>query len=352
MRNLFFLFLIAFLPQWALGQNVRKFSNDFLSIGVGARALGLSHAVVASNADLTSSYWNPAGLARLNGRKEAAAQHASYFASIANYDYLGYSQGIDSNTQVAVSLIRFGVDDILNTTQLIDQQGNVDYNRISTFNAADYALILSLAKANIQPDLNLGLSAKIIYRHIGPFASAIGFGFDIGAQYKRGPWMLGATAYDITSTFNAWQVNTNDLDSIFQATGNVSPEEGLEITLPSLSLGIARAFILNPSLSLLTEFNLKNFFDGPRQSIVRAGAVSFYPQLGTELNFKNWAFLRLGANAFQKSAFDGEVSFQPNFGVGIAYKRFTLDYAFTNIGNQSTALYSNIFSLKFELPTS
>jgi hypothetical protein len=36
-------------------------------------------------------------------------------------------------TAVGISLIRFGVDDILNTTELIDSQGNIDYNRISLF---------------------------------------------------------------------------------------------------------------------------------------------------------------------------------------------------------------------------
>ena len=44
-----------------------------------------------------------------------------------------------------------------------------------------------------------------------------------------------------------------------------------------------------------------------------------------------------------------EVSFQPNFGIGFKYKNIEMDYAFTDIGNQSIALYSNIFSLKFDL---
>ena len=40
---------------------------------------------------------------------------------------------LDDRSTIAISLIRFGVDDILNTTQLIDNQGNIDYNRISLF---------------------------------------------------------------------------------------------------------------------------------------------------------------------------------------------------------------------------
>ena len=36
-------------------------------------------------------------------------------------------------TEVLVSIIRFGVDDILDTTQLIDENGNINYDRISLF---------------------------------------------------------------------------------------------------------------------------------------------------------------------------------------------------------------------------
>jgi hypothetical protein len=59
--------------------------------------------------------------------------HANYFANIAQYDYIGYASPIDDRSAWGISLIRFGVDDILNTTELIDSQGNIDYNRISLF---------------------------------------------------------------------------------------------------------------------------------------------------------------------------------------------------------------------------
>jgi hypothetical protein len=43
-------------------------------------------------------------------------------------------------------MIRFGVDDILNTTELIDSQGNIDYNRITA--TADMALCFLLPLEN------------------------------------------------------------------------------------------------------------------------------------------------------------------------------------------------------------
>jgi hypothetical protein len=44
-----------------------------------------------------------------------------------------------------------------------------------------------------------------------------------------------------------------------------------------------------------------------------------------------------------------KVGFQPNIGLGFKYKGIQIDYALTNLGNQSAALYSNIFSVKVDL---
>jgi hypothetical protein len=51
------------LTATAYGQ-APKYSNEFLSIGVGARALGMSNSCVAGVNDVTSGYWNPQALAK------------------------------------------------------------------------------------------------------------------------------------------------------------------------------------------------------------------------------------------------------------------------------------------------
>ena len=47
--------------------------------------------------------------------------------------------------------------------------------------------------------------------------------------------------------------------------------------------------------------------------------------------------------------YDGteSLSISPNVGVGIKFKKFNIDYALSNVGNQSLALFSNVFSLSF-----
>jgi hypothetical protein len=44
-----------------------------------------------------------------------------------------------------------------------------------------------------------------------------------------------------------------------------------------------------------------------------------------------------------------KLAFQPNIGLGFKYKGIQIDYALTDLGDQSAAMYSNIFSLKVDL---
>jgi len=82
-----------------------------MNIGVDAAALGMSNAVVSQTADVNSGYWNPAGLVHLENN-QLALMHSSYFANIANYNYIAYGMPLDNKSAVGISLIRFGVDDI------------------------------------------------------------------------------------------------------------------------------------------------------------------------------------------------------------------------------------------------
>ncbi len=328
-----------------------KYSNEFLSVGVGARALAMGNSVIANTNDAASGYWNPAGLTSLESDFDASLMHAEYFAGIAKYDYLGAAMVLDSIQYVGVSIIRFGVDDIPNTTDLIDKEGNIDYDRISKFSAADYAFLFSYARKSHIEGLTYGANVKVIYRNIGKFAHAWGFGLDAGAQYKSNKWKYGILIRDITSTFNAWSFNEEELivetnDSIF----NYAPDNSLEITLPRLLLGVSRDFPIYNKFTGLAEIDLDVTFDGQRHVLIEGDPVSIDPHLGIEINYNKLAFLRFGLGNFQRVVeFDNKESmtFQPNFGIGIQFKGFSIDYALTDIGDNSLALYSNIFSIRY-----
>ncbi|NNE55122.1 MAG: hypothetical protein HKN32_03810, partial [Flavobacteriales bacterium] len=245
------------------------------------------------------------------------------------------------------------LDDIPNTTDLIDAEGNIDYDRITSFSAADYAFILSYAK-RLNPHLNVAGNAKVIYRHVGDFANAIGFGLDVGVTYRKNGWILGAMARDVTSTFNAWSFNLDErTEQVFIQTGNEIPTNSVEVTLPRIILGGARMWTFD-KVTLLTELNLDVTTDGKRNVLVSADPVSVDPHFGFELGYKNRLFLRGGVGNIQESQstlFNDGWTFQPNLGVGLKIKSFSLDYALTDIGDASAALYSNVFSVKFDIWT-
>ncbi|PPK92721.1 MULTISPECIES: PorV/PorQ family protein [Nonlabens] len=351
MKNYYFL-LFALCSVCAQAQTSRAYSNEFLNIGVDAAALGMSNAVVASTDNVNSVYWNPAGLIRME-EQELSLMHSSYFANIAQFNYGAYAMPIDDQSAFGFSVIRFSVDDILNTTQLIDDQGNINYDRISTFSTADWAFTFSYARESKLDGFSYGANAKVIRRVIGEFASSWGFGFDVGLQFKRGDWQVGFMARDITTTYNTWAIDEEKFAEISGAVENQNQElpETTEITLPKLQLGLARTFTFHYDHVLTAEVDLNMRFI-QTNDIISSSAVSATPALGLEYGFTDLVFVRAGVGNFQNvQQLDGNdsVTFQPNIGIGFKYKGIAVDYALTDIGDSSEALYSNVFSVNIDL---
>ncbi len=351
MKN-YLVILLTLAVLTAHAQTTRKYSNEFMNIGVDAAALGMSNAVVSQTADVNSGYWNPAGLVHLEDN-QLALMHSSYFANIANYNYIAYAMPIDDRSAVGISLIRFGVDDILDTTQLIDEQGNINYDRINTFSTADYGLTFSYARKLPLDGLNIGFNAKVIRRIIGDFASAWGFGFDAGIQFEtKNDWKFGLMVRDITTTYNAWAIDEAKFEQISGAVEGQNQElpETTEITIPKMQFGVSKKWIFNYDYSLLAATNLNiRFIES--NDIISTSFASINPAVGFEFGYTDLVFLRGGLGNFQNELqIDNteDLTFQPNFGVGFKYKGIQIDYAFTDIGDQSAALYSNVFSLKLD----
>ena len=335
-----------------MSQTTRSYSNEFMNIGVDAAALAMSGSVTATSNDVNSGYWNPAGLVHLEDNA-LALMHSSYFANIANYNYIAFAMPLDDRSAVGISVIRFGVDDILDTTKLIDQQGNINYDRINLFSAVDYGITFSYARKLPIPGLNYGVNAKIIRRIIGDFASSWGFGLDFGIQFEKNNWQFGLMARDITTTFNSWAFEEDRLQDIQNAIPDQNQEEpeATEITLPKLQFGVAKRFIFDYDYSLKAEVDLIVRFE-ENNDLISTSFASINPAVGFEFGYIDLVYLRGGLGNFQNELqFDNskKLSVQPNLGVGFKYNGIAIDYALTDIGDQSVALYSNVFSLKIDL---
>lgn len=339
----------------------RKYSNEFLNIGAGARGLAMGSAQVASVKDGTAGYWNPAGLSGVKDHSQVNAMHAKYFAGIGKYDYLSLALPTAGNKRtIGISALRFAVDDIMNTLFLVEPDGSINYNNIQAFSSADYAFIFSLAqklKETSNKHINFGINAKVIHRSVGSFAKAWGFGLDAGLQIQANKWRFGIAARDVTTTFNSWSFSFTEKEKeALYLTNNDIPVKSTEMTAPRLVLGVGRDFKFSDKLSLLAEANFDLTFDGRRNTVLSADPVSVDPKIGAELNINNVVFLRGGINNFQKALSDGDTLnqkkvwiYQPSAGAGFRLQNVRIDYAFTNLANQSNPLYTHVFSLQFDL---
>jgi hypothetical protein len=332
--------------------NTPKYSNEFLNIGVGARSLAMSNSVITSTNSAMSAYLNPANLIKNKNDIQIGLMHAEYFAGIAKYDFGSIAKRIDYKSSFGFSFLRFGVDNIPNTSELIDAQGNVNYDRVSYFSAADLAFIGSYAR-KLNTYLSVGGSAKVINRKAGDFASAWGFGIDLSSTYSKNDWSFALVAKDITSTFNVWKYQlSNEMISTFISTGNELPQNGIELTLPKLILGVSKEFHLKNNINFLIELNTDISTDGKRNVLISGNPFSIDPHFGAEISIKNIVFVRAGVGNIQKTPdLTNKIIYtvQPNLGLGINIKGIEIEYALTDIGDVSIAEYSNIFSLKFNI---
>jgi len=360
-KSLAAFFLIGLLLPGKSYSQFRKYSNEFLNIGAGARGLAMGNAQVASVNDASAGYWNPAGLTGVKDVPNIALMHAEYFSGIAKYEYASLAIPVQDNKRtLGFSLLRFAVDDIPNTLFLVEPDGSINYNNVQAFSSADYAFLFSFAQKIKDEDdkkISVGANAKVIYRKVGHFASAWGFGLDAGIQIQRKKWRLGLMARDITTTFNAWSFKfTEQEKEVLYLTKNDIPIKSTELTAPRLVLGGAYNFSISDKIKLLAEANVDLTFDGKRNTILSSNPVSIDPHLGLEASINDVFFIRGGITNFQRALADEDTLnqkkvwiYQPSAGAGFKIKNVSVDYAFTNLANQQNPLYTHIVSLRINL---
>jgi hypothetical protein len=332
----------------------QKYSNEFLNIGIGARAQAMGGAHIANVQDVTAGYWNPAALTQLDLKRgfQLGLMHTEWYAGVGKYDYLGAAIPTRSGRgAIGISAIRFGVDDIPNTLSLFNSDGSVNFDNIKNFSASDFAVLFSIAqKMRIKGGerLSIGGNVKIVRRKIGSFAQSWGFGIDAAALYKLNHLTFGVNVRDISNTFNAWRFSFTDKEKeVLAITDNTIPISSLELTKPQVALGMAYNNTTG-KITYKSELSLVATTDGKRNTLISANPVSISPAAGLEVGYDKLVYARAGISNFQQNKDFGQAKFwtaQPAFGVGLNIRGINLDYAYTSIGGQGGKSYSHIVSL-------
>jgi hypothetical protein len=202
------------------------------------------------------------------------------------------------------------------------------------------------------------MNAKVIHRNVGTFAKAWGFGLDAGIQMLGKGWSFGVMARDLTTTFNTWSFTFTDREKeVLFLTNNEIPVRSTELTAPRLVIGGSYDFRISKQVKLKAELNMDFTFDGQRNTLINSRALNGDPRIGIEGSLKDLFFVRAGIYNFQRTISDADTTnrkkiwiYQPGAGAGFVLgKTFHVDYAFTNLANQASPLYTHIISLRLNL---
>ena len=305
-------YICLLIVTFAFPVEIAKYGGEFMSIGVGSRALAMGGSYVAVGGDVTHSYWNPAGLAFIN-YPEISAMHSRSFGGVVNYDYAGVATPIGAKSSFGMTLTRVAVDDIPYTAlprpdlnidaAYTDENGKTIANRpyVERYvNDAEYALYLSYARQR-NSAFSYGANVKLIRKGVGD-NSAWGVGFDFGALWNVFDNLnYGINFQDMTTTVLAWDTGRRELISPTIKTGFASP-----LYFSSLKL----KFLLTSDVDVRLE-------NRRTASNFHYGRMSADYHVGGEVRLRDLVALRVGSDWGNFTA-----------GAGIKLPRLEIDYAF------------------------
>ncbi|KAA3617491.1 MAG: hypothetical protein D8M58_01995 [Calditrichaeota bacterium] len=295
----------------------KKYASEFMYLGADGRGAAMGSAFTAISGDVTSIYWNPAGLVESQG-VQAQFMHSKRFINDIRQNYLSFSMPYTESSTIAASLYYLTVNDIPDSRDIYNEAiGKAEYDKLKRFNVGDYILTLAYAQ-KYHSNIDFGVNVKFIYSDL-EIESATGIGFDAGVKYTLDNLKLGLVLRDFTSTLMAWSTGTK------------------EFVTPSARFGAAYNFnITSLNLRVIPAVDLNILAENRDYSAqVNAGPFSVDVLAGMEISYDDLLALRFGMDDLQRV----------NAGIGIALPRVTVDYAFTEYESE----LGNIHRISFHL---
>lgn len=143
---------------------------QFLKYPVGARGASLGNGLVIKVHDASAVFWNPAGLARINGMS-AFFSHTALFMDM-SFDGASFTYTIPRVGNLGINFVNFSSGDIEETT--VEQQSGTG----NTFQFTDLALGISFARA-LTDRFSIGWNLRYISENL---ASGLGSGDELQAK--------------------------------------------------------------------------------------------------------------------------------------------------------------------------
>ncbi|MBN2012358.1 PorV/PorQ family protein [candidate division KSB1 bacterium] len=268
----------------------------FLQTNVGARQSALAGAAVAHTGDLHALYYNPAGLATIEGRVGSVTylKHLIDFQS----GFVGYAQSLKQNSVFALGINYIDYGEFDETDSQGEKLG-------TTFNANTMVLTASYARQAVIENMFVGVSAKYIRSVIQSFSSTAA-AVDVGVIY-RVPFTedldIGLSVLNIGNTMSAFIEEKSKLPQKIVA-------------------GFSKQLAHLPLLFNLNGYKVSNDED-------------FQFVVGGELNVATGVFLRFGFDSIGRDAHvNSDLDKLAGVSAGFGFNRneYHLDYAISSLG--------------------
>lgn len=308
---------------------------QFLKIGVDARAIGMGEAYTAVTDDISSVYWNPAGLA-LKSQSQVLVAHTEWLADI-RYEYFAYSMPTDLGTfAFSGSMLHMDYMDVTDEEHF-GPTGE-------EFTSYDMSAGISYANQFTEA-FSFGATVKFLREHLDEY-NVNGYSVDLGTLYNTG-WhniTVGMSLrnfgpnmqYEIDDD-NDGETSEDPFDLLDNdGDGQIDEDkEELPFKIPmNFSLGVAGDILRTNDSHLIGSLQLDSCVD--RKETYNLG---FEYRIRT---FKVRSGYQFGFDAASYSAGLG-------WTIPTSFAVIDLDYSYTDMGDLSESFFKTAqrFSLKF-----
>ena len=269
--------LLIVLSTWFAVEKTGTSAAKFLSIGSGAKAVGMGGAFTSVADDASTMYWNPSGIARMD-RMGFYVEHSIWLADI-NYNFMGFTLPVGNSSAWGLNFISLSMPE-MNVTRYGEEQTG------ETFRAGSYAIGAAWA-INLTNRFSIGFNGKYIREFISrSYASCAAL--DVGTLFNT---IFGPTlGMSITNFGPKMQMGGPDL---LINVDNVSNNSNLNSDLSTEKFNLPQVM----RVGISDTFNSENVKFLWAVDAVSPMDNSEYLNMGCELSFINRVYVRAGAKS-------------------------------------------------------
>jgi len=320
---------------------------NFLEIGVGARGLALAGAYTALAEGVTALYWNPAGIAELEGPAAAFSIADLYGDAGITHTFAGGVLPVGSNGAFGIALMQLSSGDIQRTTEAFPDGGDPAFGNTFSYTATAAGLYYG---RRLTDRLGLGVGIKFATEGVDN-AKASYIGLDIGTKFRTGLYgtHIAASLANL-GTSGRFQGAAIERFSFDDFRPGATPIEfsNQSLQLPTLFRFSVRSDVLGPSDAVLAANPQHSLFT--ILEMTDAIDTDVQMTLAAQYSFREIVFLRAGKRFVNEKQTDfRSAGFGTSFGGGVRVplgggRRLSVDYAYTNMADLKNI---QVFSLEF-----